>query len=126
MPPSLLPLARSLPFVAVAAGAVAAALWLTVHPAAALPPSATTVNAPPTDTAAQAEFRRLVDYMAYAQAVQRFRALRSAGPATPELLALARQLDEELPQRLARQEMSEAAARELQAALHEVLAADLR
>lgn len=143
MPLPLSPLFRWLPVATVAAAALAAALWLTVHPAIAAlaapaeppavagPVAAGPVAAGPvadgTEAArggasadAQAEFNRVVALMAYTQATQRFHALRAQGTVTPELLALARLLDDGLPQRLARQELSATEAQALQAALREV------
>lgn len=131
MSPPVSPRFRWLPVATVAVAALAAALWLTVHPAIAarvLAEPAQPAEGPrpvPAATGtrpqAEAEFNRVVELMAYTQAAQRFQALRAQGVTTPELLALARQLDGGLPQRVARHEVSPEAAQALHAALREVL-----
>lgn len=71
-----------------------------------------------------AELQRLAGYLGFAHAAQQFRAQRQAGASGPALQALARQIDEALPERLRQRELSAAEASRLKAAVLEVQVAD--
>ncbi|WP_395704175.1 hypothetical protein [Aquabacterium sp.] len=72
-----------------------------------------------------AELARLADYLNYSDAAQRFRRLRQGGGTSPELRALAAQLDAGLPDRLARHEMTAGEAQQIKTAVLEVQVDDL-
>jgi hypothetical protein len=76
------------------------------------------------DPQRDAELARILGLLDYQRAVQRFGALRTAGADAATMLALARRLDAELGQRLARRELSGPEAMRLKAALLEVLEPD--
>lgn len=71
----------------------------------------------------EAELARLDAYFRFADAAQRFHRARPAG-ASAELSALARTVDEALPERLRQRELSAAEARQLKIAILEVQVAD--
>lgn len=72
------------------------------------------------------ETARILDFLAYQRTVQRFRAERAAHPGapTPELLALARDIDAGLDSRWARGEVSGPEAQHIKAGLLELLQPD--
>jgi len=71
-----------------------------------------------------AELRRLGDYFAWSDALRRFREARLTGIAATDLQALAQTLDEGLPERLRRSEVTAAEARQIESALLEAIQPD--
>lgn len=102
----------------------------TIHPSVAVPPGVSPAQwaelraelAQRSD--GDAELQRLAEYFAYADAFERFRALREGGAASPALSPLARELDGGLDARLQRNELSVHEAERIKLALLEVLLPD--
>ena len=66
---------------------------------------------------AAAELQRLRGYLEWSDALRRFRDGRAGGPTTPEQLALAREIEQGLGERVRRAEVSAAEARQIESAI---------
>lgn len=71
-----------------------------------------------------AQTRRLVAYLAWSDALRRFRDSRSAGASADDLLPLALALDDGLPARVRAREVSAAEARQIKSAILDITIAD--
>ena len=66
---------------------------------------------------AAAELQRLRDYLGWSDALSRFRDARTGGAASPEQLALAREIEQGLGERIRRAEVSAGEARQIESAI---------
>jgi hypothetical protein len=73
---------------------------------------------------APAELQRLREYLGWSDALRRFRDGRAGDAATPEQLALARELEQGLGERIRRAEVSAGEARQIESALLALLVPD--